>query len=331
MASVPPGYTEINPKGPDSSYLGKYYTKMTIGEYSRPKPFVSSEFKTNTIIFFPLPMDLRDSTSVGYTQENLETVGDLLNSQGSGGSIVAAAALRNAGPLIKSTAGNLIGAAAQTYSKGLSGVLDGPIGKNASNLLGDDQITSAVQQYTGLAPNPNPSVMFTGPELRTFSHSWTFYPNHEQESLNLQKIIKTLKKCALPENKFFNSAAVLKYPNMVQLNFYPWDEKGKAPWGWNDETSILKYKKCVMRNVSVNYTPGGSPGFFHKTHGPVATTITIEFMELEYMLSGDWGGIFNSEAPPGSFEPGSDSDPKRKSKQAPSSPMAFNQGPGSPK
>jgi len=286
----------IEDQGPNDSYLGKYYTRMTIGEYSRPGPFKSSEFKTKKVLYFPLPVDLRDNTSVGYNNQNLESVGDLINADTAG---FGAAALRNAGPIFKGAVSELaavVGMATTSFGGKYAGAAN-KIGSVATGAIGkvfsEDQITSAIQEYTGLAPNPNPSVMFTGPELRDFSHSWTFYPKNETESIKLQKIIRILKQSALPTNTFKNSAAILNYPNMIQLNFYPWDDSSKinggaaSAWGWTPN-SILRYKKCVMKSVSVNYTPGGSPGFFEGTNGAVATTITITFMEIEYMLAGDW-------------------------------------------
>ena len=91
-----------------------------------------------------------------------------------------------------------------------------------------------------------------------------------------------------------------------------------------------------MKSVNVNYSPGGAPGFFHdiegefggKTNGPVACTISINFMEIEYMLSGDWDqGTDTAVIPDIPFIPGSDSDPNRKSKQPPSSPLGTYEGP----
>ena len=76
---------------------------------------------------------------------------------------------------------------------------------------------------------------------------------------------------------------------MVQINYFPWDSGGEGNWGWS-KNSIIKHKKCVMTRVNVSYTPGGSPGFFHETNGPVAATISISFQEIEYMLSKDWEG-----------------------------------------
>lgn len=324
--------------GLSGSILGKYHTRLTIGEYKRPTPFSSSKFGVKKILYFPLPSDLRDSTSVGYTNQNLESVGDLIN--GSFASGLGAAALRNAGPIIKNTlteVGAVVGMATTAFGgkyADAANKIGSKVGTAIGKVFGEDQITSAIQQVTGLAPNPNPSVMFTGPELRDFSHSWTFYPKNESESENVQKIIRILKQSALPENHFSGSASVLKYPNMVQLNFYPWDdssnldvEKGSAAneWGWTKD-SILRYKKCVMKNVNVNYTPAGSPGFFvGGKNGAVAISITISFMEIEYMLAGDWSGdgIGGTDTAPTVSSIIAD----RQSAQGVSSPMAYNVAP----
>jgi hypothetical protein len=133
--------------------------------------------------------------------------------------------------------------------------------------------------------------MFTGPILREFSYSWTLLPKNAKESQNIQKAIRQLKVAALPANQVSGSAAVLKYPNIAQLNFYPWDGMGgtKTEWGWGDK-SIIRIKKCVMSSVNANYTPANAPAFYEGTKAPVATQLSIAFKEIEYMLAGDYGG-----------------------------------------
>lgn len=278
----------VQVNAPSDGYLGKYYTRLIMGEYKRPTPFSSSKFNTKKIIYLPLPTDLRDNTSVGYTDINLESVGDVIN----GVDPIEAAALRYSGDAISGAAqvlGQIGGMAASRYGGPAGGALAGIAGSVVSKVVRPEQITSAFQQQSGTAPNPNPSVMFTGPELRNFGHSWTFYPKTMSETSTIKRIIEYLKRSALPENKFSGDASILRYPNMVQINFFPWDSGSfdSNPWGWS-ENSIIKYKKAVMKNVNVNYTPAGAPGFFHETNGPVAINISIEFMEIEYMLSGDW-------------------------------------------
>jgi len=226
----------------------------------------------------------------------LESVGDVFNGAGAYGGIEAAA-LRYSGDIAKSTIGELgaIAGMANIYF-GSKGAITGALKSTFNKLVQPDQITSAVQQDLGKAPNPNPSVMFTGPELREFAYSWTIYPKNKKDSEKLQEAIAILKKSALPENSYQNEAAVLKYPKMIQINYFPWDSNGdENSWGWSDN-SIIKHKKCVIKNVNVNYAPAGAPGFFHETNGPVAVNIDITFKEIEYMLSNDWGGIKANES-----------------------------------
>ncbi|CAB4143192.1 hypothetical protein UFOVP447_93 [uncultured Caudovirales phage] len=267
---------------------GKYYTRIRIGPYQRPKPFNRPEFASNLTILLPLPNELRDDTTVSYTNINLETVGDLIN--GNIGSGVGAALLRNSGNLIGGI-GSLVGDAAAAAAGAAFGnpgeAIAGGVAGAIGSLFPAEQITSAIQQATGKAPNPNPSVAFQGPVLRDFSYTWAFYPKSAEESARIDRMIKLLKSRALPKNWVNNSAAILEYPDMCQLNFFPWDTGGTGTWGWSGN-SIIRYKKCVMAGVNVNYNPFGTPAFFEGTQLPVTYQLTISFREIEYLLSEDW-------------------------------------------
>ena len=45
-----------------------------------------------------------------------------------------------------------------------------------------------------------------------------------------------------------------------------------------------------MSSVSFNYAPSNIPAFFEGTSQPVSIELSIDFKEIEYMLSNDWGG-----------------------------------------
>lgn len=276
-----------------NSMLGEYYATISLGDYSRPQPFAASTYKPHTIIKLPLPQELRDDTTVGWSNENLDTVGDFIN-PGGVGAMVGAIGLRKSGDLVSGIAGraaSAAGGAAGNVFGGAAGVAVGGVLGAAADLFPAEKVTSAFQQAMGMAPNPNPSVMFSGPILREFSYSWTLLPRNEAESKNIADIVRKLKVAALPANQVSGSAAILKYPNIAQLNFYPWDGMGgvRTEWGWGDK-SIIKIKKCVMSSVNANYTPANAPAFFEGTKAPVATQLSISFKEIEYMLSGDYGG-----------------------------------------
>lgn len=268
---------------------GAYYTRISIGPYERKGPFELSTLPFNYIYNLPLPTELRDDTTVSYSSVNLETVGDLLSNRGNA---MTGAVTRNAGQLISgglSATAKGFGSAADKrglVAKVASGAFDGLVGA-VQSLLPAEQINSAIQQLNGVAPNPNPSVQFQGPVLRDFTLTWAFYPKNAAESDRIDKVIRKLKARALPSFDA-GGGAILKYPHICQLNFFPWDEEGStSPNGWS-EKSIIKIKKCFMSGVNVNYNAFGTPGFFEGTQLPISYQLTISFKEIDYLLSGDW-------------------------------------------
>lgn len=276
--------TTDNGKGPPDSFIGKYYTRLTIGKYKRTRPFETGEWKGNLSIFLPLPMELTDENYVNYSDVNLSTIGNIMNQD----------VLTGAGAVILNNVGNILGgvssAALTAANKGL-GKAATAVAKASD--INAETITSAVQQIAGVAPNPNPSVQFTGPDLREFNFSWTLYPKSPRMSKNIDQMIKKLKAAALPGHSFNNSTAILNYPDLCQINFFPWDSGGKSDnWGWTDK-SIIRIKKCFIKNVRVNYSEQGNPSFFQGTELPTTYRINLTLQETEYMLSKDWGGSNN--------------------------------------
>jgi hypothetical protein len=278
--------------------LGKYYCRILIGKYKRPAPFQVGTWDITSRINLPLPDALQDNTSVKYNGVELESVGDFIN--GNVGSGLAGIAARNVGgaasTLISNVSGSLAGAVTERFggSGAMSDVIGGAVTEGVKNAFPAEKMQTAFEQMVGAAPNPNPSVAFQGPNLREFQLTWTFFPRSEAESTNIHRIVTKLKRASLPRNSISGSGAILDYPDMCQLNFFPWDDntlspsEGTNPWFWTNN-SIIKIKKCVMNNVSVDYNVSNIPGFFAGTGKPVAIRLSIGFSEIEYMLSNDWG------------------------------------------
>lgn len=263
----------------------KYYCTLTLAEYSRPEPFDEPEFKLDKIIRLPLPAELRDDTAVAYNNIDMKLVGDVLNEDiGSG---LGAQAMRSAAILPQA-----IGASLSEAGGGSASSFAGILGSAAGSIISDnaDSFSSAIQQSLGVAPNPNPAIAFQGPLLREMSLSWTLLPTNEADSRKIRSIINYLKMRALPGNQVTDSAAILNYPYLCQVNFYPWDNNGANPFGWSDN-SIIKMKRAFMASVNVNYTAGSAPAFFSGYNNePVVVQLSINFKEIEYFLSSDFGG-----------------------------------------
>ena len=265
-----------------------------IGKYRRPSPFDSGTWSPDSSVLLPLPDVLHDQTAVKYNGIEMGSVGDFINNSSAFNSL-GTLGYRGLGSFSSTAISNLAGSGAGAIvellggSAGLGDVIGGAVNDAAKNAFPADAIQTAFEQSLGTAPNPNPSVAFHGPELRQFQFSWTFFPTSKEESDNVSNIVKLLKRSSLPRNTLSNSSSILDYPDMVQMNFFPWDANGKGPWFHSDD-SIIKMKKCVMNSVDVDYSPSNAHGFF-KNNAPVAVKITISLSEIEYMLSNDWGGV----------------------------------------
>lgn len=267
--------------GPAGSFLGKYYCRLLLGPYTRTRPFATSSWTPQQVVFLPIPKDLADDTSVNYSETNLEGVGDIINLDPGG--FVGRLAFGQGGA-------QLLEAGASATAAAFGGPLGLKILDKVKEVSGvnTQNITSAIQAVSGYSPNPNPAVLFSGPELREFTFSWAFYPKTKEESYHIDKTIKTLKKAALPKPFFGNATGTLEYPYLCQINFFPWDEGGGSDsWGWTGN-SIIRIKKCFMKSVRVNYSDFGNPAFFEGTNLPIMYRLNITLQETEYMLSDDW-------------------------------------------
>ena len=256
-------YTELE--------TSRFYCTLSLADYKRPNPFSKGQYVPNRVFKLPLPQELRDDTTVGYDNVNLKLVGDIIN--GNVGSGLAAEVMRQGGDIV-------------------SGLINSVpvLGNVASTALPGDALGSALSQSIGAAPNPNPSVAFSGPVLRDYTLTWTFMPNNLKEAGAVRFIIQHLKMSSLPKNSITASASILGYPRTCQLNFFPWDTGGGGKYGWS-KYSIIRAKPAFMASVNVNYTSGAAPAFFHNEQkNPVITQLTINFKEIEYHLRHDWSG-----------------------------------------
>jgi len=276
---------------PTGSAIGKYYTRIRLGEYKRPNPFREMEVNERLVVYLPLPDQLVDNTTVKYSENNLEAVGDFINNPLESGPTLL---LRKAGTAIESGASGFGGAAATAMPGGSSTAGDF-MQKQISSIMPAEKINSAIQQEMGMAPNPNPSVMFQGPSLRSFVFSWSFYPKSAKESQDISNLILKLKARALPTFNKGSNTTVLNYPYMCQLNFFPWDSGGTGAFHWSPN-SIIKIKKCFMDSVSVKYNPFGTPAFFEGTNLPISYQLTISFKEIEYVTGRDWDPAYAAQA-----------------------------------
>lgn len=231
--------------------LGKYYMELDFQSYHRPSPQMEAIFKRFRTILLPIPRDLKETFELNIDGK----------AQGAAGGVVDLGVdlLRGAGDKVSGTE------FAIAYS-----FMSQALEQGYGDILG---------QALGAVPNPHLQAIFSGVDLRTHTFQWTFAPRNPQESRNLKAIINEIKKNSLPAYSTTGTAA-LQYPPMVNIRLMPWAKT-------ND--NLIIFKKCLVKSVSVNYSPSGLPSFFQGTNLPTMIQLELSFLETEIQTARDYG------------------------------------------
>jgi hypothetical protein len=137
----------------------------------------------------------------------------------------------------------------------------------------------------GLAVNNHMALVYRGPgEFRTHDFVFQFFPKDKDESLVIQKILTDLKNGMTPRlsgalggNNTRLTAPFFKSPRQYKIKFMH---------GAIERDYLYEIQTSVLTSMTVNHDPQGIVGF-HKDGAPVQTTLSLNFKEIEYLLSGD--------------------------------------------
>lgn len=241
---------------------GKYFMSLGLHDYSRSASdlmgVILGKLNITNTITLPLPQQMTDSHNVNYAEEAL--------GQGLGATTEAGSNLMNAmaGNMsnIGQALGGLLGAGAQTILDGFKNLT----GVNAPQLS---------QALTGLAPNQFLTILLKGPQYKKHSFTWKLSPRNEGESESIRAIIALLNNSMAPGMK---TNAFFTFPKIVTLSFMP------------NSNVLYRFKPAVIENMTVNYAPSGAPAFYRRTEAPDTVELKLDFLEVEYWLTGDFGG-----------------------------------------
>lgn len=250
-------------------------------------------------IELPFPRSLTDATNIRVTQferdfmteraigalstlasdfgGTVKQVRDIVSSAGQaiGEGIGQEGALRNVAGKIKDTFKGLTDDRAFAMASYLG-----------RNFLGGG-VSQSVGMLGGAVVNPQETLSFTGVDLRTFSFSWDLFPSNREDTDQIEKIVRYIKNKSLPETEGVGagedgqtipglSRAFLKYPSVVELNLLGVDER-----------HFVRFKPCMVTNVSVQYGSGGTVTIMNGGV-PNAVTLTVEFQEMSIQTAEDY-------------------------------------------
>ena len=229
-------------------------------------------------IQLPMQPQLSESTSVSWGQDTLNAA--------------QAAGARTAMESID---------AFQKDGGGFKGAIDA-LGDGLNDLVGlakDDGTKAALSAYfagqavganvlgraTGQVINPNLELLFSGPNLRSFSFNFTLTPRDSQEAEVVRKIVRAMKRNMTPQRS--SEALFLKSPRIFELEYIFGDTNREHPF-------MNKFTPCACTNFTVNYTPDGSYMTYRGQPSMTSYQISMSFGEIEPIYSDEYKDNENS-------------------------------------
>jgi len=141
------------------------------------------------------------------------------------------------------------------------------------NIVGDGS-NNALNSLFGNVINPRKEVLFNGVAHRKFDYSYEFAPRSQEESNLVFEIIKLFRFYALPKSKA--EGIFLEFPGEFEIDFLEVTEDGSVI----ENEYINKIGRCVLTDISINYTPNGISSF-HKNGAPTQINLNLIFQEIE--------------------------------------------------
>ena len=259
----------------------KYEPKEITGNADSGMLGLSDRKKDRTSIgtvILPIPGGIQDSQAVSWGEDRMDATQIAL------ANIALSAITEGIGEGINQTgkiAGNITKSGGDV-GKALATKIAGSAA-GAGNLL---------TRATGAIMNPNMELLFSGPNLRTFSFSFLLAPRDKKEAQSVIKIIRFFKQGMSPIRS--KSRLFLRSPHTFRLA-YKHKAAESVTGDQKDHPFLNKFKECALNSFGVNYTPQGQ---YSTYEDGVMTSyqMTMGFQELEPVYNDDYGNAtFPSE------------------------------------
>jgi len=251
-------------------YFGERARDYVDGYVSMPqkdlnKKGVSSNFNntrriTDSVSIY-LPPNVEETTSAKYDESATGIAGFLVSSFGKGLAGMDAAAIT------RKLGGGMEGIAKDMTFRAIG---------LAGELVGAEGTEALAKKAFGEASNPYMEVLFDQMQLRTFTYNFNFAPRNSAEALEVQKIIQLFRFHMAPELRP-NINRYLGLPSQFDIHYMFLSKDGVA----SENNYYNRIATCVLQDCKVNYTPNGVKSF--EDGGPVTTTMTLTFKEIELM------------------------------------------------
>ena len=258
--------------------------------------YVNNGTKRLETVLLPIPSNIQDGNAISTKSSNLNSIAgaalggviDVMESGkalGSGkdfGTALGSAALG----LVQNTVNSVGGLA------GGQGFVTRSLASKAIGILGANVTADEIlARQQGEILNPNMELLFSGPTLRTFRFKFKMTPRNGDESLEVKRLIRCLKKNMAPKVKGTNirntpndigdnanNTTFLKTPNVFELRYRS---------GNGDHRFLHKFKQCFLESINVTYTADGTYATY-SDGTPVSIVMDLTFKEIEPIYDIDY-------------------------------------------
>ena len=222
------------------------------------------------VITLPIPAGISDGNTVGWQDDQL----NMLQSEAAGiAQGFLTGGIAGAGERLDAT-GNKLQAGAQ------SGDLQSAV---TSLFVGSAIANSNIAGRTyGAVGNNNLELLFSNPNLRSFSFQFSFYPRGENEAVMVRRIIRAFKQSMSVKRS--KTSLLLKAPHTFAISYVT--AGGKA------QPYLNSFKECALTSCSVDYTPDGTyMTYGGKEKSMTAYRLSLQFQELEPIFDDEYYDI----------------------------------------
>lgn len=167
----------------------------------------------------------------------------------------------------------------------------------ATSLTSDSALAGVIPAITGLVLNPRIEKMFQQKDIRQFTFSWDLYPRNEEEVRNIKNIIDTFRYHSHPARSSGDETTpeadpqiMLRVPAEFTVKFLSSSSNGSGT-GFVENEYIPKISRCVITNISVDYTPNGVFSTL-KDNSPTSYTLSLTMSEVAQLTREDVKGGF---------------------------------------
>ena len=226
-------------------------------------------------VCLPMHPGISDSNSVGWGDDSLNPIQAAFG-QVASNAIENVSNIRNANDVGNTLKGIMEGSFDVIGTLGAEGSAGNYI---KQYFAGQAVGANIVGRTTGLVLNPNLELLFTGPNLRTFSYSYKLTPRDSKESEEIKKIILFFKKAMAVQKS--NTSLFLKTPSVFKLEYIYGKNGGQHPF-------LNKIKTCALTSFNVDYTPDGTYMTYNDDGSMTSYNISMSFSELEPIYREDY-------------------------------------------